>query len=205
MGQRKYGIILGILFSVPVMAEDLPLFLDPVLVDEPVIQPAEQPTIIHYTWDDFLLGKPCDEDFYSLQKLPFLSPKQQFLRDNMQTYCLGQRRERIWDELLATFRQCKKNLLIKKTVQGNGLFWGYIKALPYFLFDLHNTHPNGNTLGNTLDFIQNAIQNKEPQKVLSLMQNLSTNEQLIFNPLFNEASVLVDFQNALKMKGLNLE
>ena len=74
---------------------------------------------------------------------------------------------------------------------------GYIKAIPYYLFNIHNQHPQGGTLSAKLDRIQNAIQNKNPEQVILLMQDLSPNEQLFFMPLFNEANSLIDFKKLL--------
>ena len=74
---------------------------------------------------------------------------------------------------------------------------GYIKALPYYLFDIHNTQTTGSTLFAKLDKIQNAIEAKNPEEIVLLMQDLAPKEQLFFIPLFNEANALIDFKQAL--------
>ena len=194
---KRYWLIWGLLFSMPVMAEDIreEAFL---YDDASVIQSVEQPPKITYVWADFLQGKSCADDFNHLQQLPFLTQKEQALRDKMQTYCINQKQKVVWSDLLNTFRQCKKNLLINKILKENDVFIGYIKAAPYYLFDIHNTNPNDNTLTGKLDLIQNAIQNKEPEKILIKMQELSPSDQLYLSAVFNDASSLVDFQKALQ-------
>ena len=179
---KKYGIILGILFSIPVWAYD--------------IQEVQIGRMATYTWSDFLEGKSCTEDFNQLNTLDFISPKQQFLKDKMQTYCMGN--ITVWDTLLSSFRQNKKALLMDRILKENGLVMGYIKTIPYQLVDIHNTHPIGADLSSKLDRIQNAIQSKNPEQVVLLMQDLSPNEQLFFMPLFNESNTLIDFKNALQ-------
>ena len=208
MKLKKYWLIWGLLFSIPVMAEDLKLNFSDSLSDfsqensqlvletaQPVESVAMKTT---YTWDDFLMGKSCNEDFHLLETLPFLSQDQQLLKDKMRFYCIGEKRNLVWSDLLNTFRQNKKNLLINKILKENGTVLGYVKAIPYFLLDIHNTSPKGNTLNDKLDLIQNAIQNKEPGRVLVEMQKLSAEDQLYLSTVFNEAGALIDFQTALQ-------
>lgn len=184
---KRFGILLGLMFSIPVLAQSA--------IDIPLLGAEKSDFHSTYTWADFLQGKSCREDFNALQQLSFLSPQQQALRDKMQTYCQGQ--VGAWDTLLSLFRQNKKALLIDQTLQENGPFMGYIKALPYYLFDIHNTQATGSTLFAKLDKIQNAIEAKNPEEVVLLMQDLSPKEQLFFIPLFNEANALIDFKQAL--------
>ena len=197
---KKYWVILGVLLPGLAGAEDLSIDLpsNQSIEYQESVQPVEQNLGITYTWEDFLKGKSCDEDFHLLEELPFLSQDQQLLKSQMQTYCVLQKKNTIWSDLLTTFRQGKKNLLINKTLKENGTYLGYIKAIPYFLLYIHNTNPKGNSLNDKLDLIQNAIQNKEPGKVLTEMQKLSAEDQLYLSAVFNESSALVDFQKALQ-------
>ena len=181
-------IVLGLwLFAYPVQAQEF-------LLEEALI-PDVSSFHLAYTWGDFLMGQNCLTALNQLQDISFLSEEQSRLKDKMQTYCVG--KITIWDTLLSLFRQNKKSLLIDKTLKENGSFMGYMKALPYYLVDIHNTKPTGTDLSAKLDKIQNAIQNKNPEEVVLLMQDLSPNEQLFFMPLFNEASSLIDFKKAL--------
>lgn len=185
---KKYAIIMGLIFSIPVFAQSV--------IDIPLLEEEKsdfQPT---YTWADFLQGKSCQDDFKALQQLPFLSPAQQALRDKMQTYCVG--KIGVWNSLLTIFHQNKKALLIDKVLKENGHYLGYIKALPIYLFDIHNTQSTGTGLLTKLDKIQNAVQAKDPEGIVLLMQDLSPNEQLFFMPLYNEANALIDFKQALQ-------
>ena len=207
MKRKYFGVLLGavclITSNVLAQAVDEELVLEEtqeknILPDIPSVQ-------LTYTWADFLQGKSCLNDFNRLNALDFISQRQQFLKDKMQMYCIGQKKDTAWSDLLVTFRQCKKNLLINKTLKENGVFWGYIKSAPYFLFDIHDTVPNGNTLNGKLDLIQNAIQNKEPEKVLLEMQNLQPEDQLYLTAVFNEAGSLVDFRQALSGSEVNYD
>jgi len=148
-----------------------------------------------YTWSDFLMGKSCRQHLIHLQNLPFATNDQENLKKQMQTYCLDS--EGLWKDLLISFRRSKKDLLVNQTLNENS-FVRYLKVVPLLLFDLHMSHPSGNTLLAQLDRIQNAIRNKNPEQVLELMQNLSPNQQLFLMPIFNEAASLVDFQKALE-------
>ena len=197
---KKYWVVLGVLLPGFAIAEDLSIDLpsNQSVVYQEIAQPVEQSVGITYTWNNFLMGEPCDKDFHLLEALPFLSQDQQLLKDKMQTYCVSPKKSGVWSDLLTTFRQGKKNLLVNKTLKENGTFLGYIKVIPYFLLDIHNTSPKGNSLDDKLDLIQNAIQNKEPEKVLTEMQKLSPSEQLYLSAIFNEASALVDFQKVLQ-------
>ena len=201
MRQKRYWILWGLLFSLPVIANDL---VSPYNVNyaDGVYQGTNdsvgQSVQISYVWSDFLQGKSCNDDFNRLNTLEIISQKQQFLKDKMQAYCITQKKGTIWSGLLSTFRKSKKNLLIDKILKEEGTFWKYAKVVPYFLFDIHNTHPVGNTLNDKLDLIQNAIQNKDPEMVLLQMQELSPVEQLYLNSVFNEISILLDFKNALE-------
>ena len=199
---KKYAIILGLLFSIPVLAQEVQeenligtLIIPP---EQPVlrIEEDEKILLLNYTWADFLQNKSCQDDFNQLQQLPFLSSEQQSLKDKMQTYCVG--KIGAWDSLLTLFRQNKKALLIDKALQEKSTFMGYIKALPYYLFDIHNTQATGSTLFAKLDKIQKAISAKNPEAVVLLMQDLSPKEQLFFISLFNEANALIDFKVALQ-------
>lgn len=184
-----YGALMGIFFWVyPVMAQEFLLETQP---EAPVYQ-------ITYTWGDFLSGKSCLYEFNQFQQLAFLSQEQQFLKDKMQTYCV--REIGVWNTLSTLFRQNKKALLIDTTLRENGSIMGYLKVLPFYLFDFHNMQPKGLDLFSKLDKIQNALQMKNPDQVILLMQNLSPNEQLFFMPLFNEVNALIDFKDALNGK-----
>ena len=198
---KKYiwGVLLSFL-CFPVGAEDLDLVVleDSSAELKNIVQPVGQLEKITYTWDDFLQGKSCQDDFNRLQKLDFISQEQQFLKDKMQAYCITLKRDTVWMDLLNVFRQSKKNLFVNKILRENGTFFGYIRALPYFLVDVHNTHPTGNALKDKLDSVQNAIQNKEPEEVLTKIQDLAVEDQLYLNTIFNEAGALLDFKNALK-------
>ncbi len=186
-GRYLWIFFLGVCLGVhPVSAQE---FL--VAEFEPQI-PVFQPS---YTWGDFLVGQSCITDFNQLQNLPFLSEKQTQLKEKMQTYCVGQ--ITVWDTLSTFFHQNKKALLIEKTLKENDSLLGYVKALPYYLFDIHNIKPMGTGLLVQLDKIQNALKNKDPEQIVFLMQDLSPNEQLFFMSLFNEASSLIDFKKLL--------
>jgi len=188
MRQFLGKIALGIwLFAYPVQAQEF-------LLEEALI-PDAFPFRLTYTWGDFLMGQNCRTALNQLQEIPFLSEEQSRLKDKMQTYCVG--KITVWNNLLTLFRQNKKALLIDKVLKENSTVLGYIKALPYYLFDIHNTKPTGTDLSARLDKIQNAIQNKNPEEVVLLMQDLSPKEQLFFMSLFNEASSLIDFKKAL--------
>ena len=88
--------------------------------------------------------------------------------------------------------------MLEHFVNENGRFMGYIKAMPFLLFDWHNKNPEGHHLFATLDKIQNTIQHKNPQATLQQMQNLSPEQQLFLMPVFNMATDLLNFQDALK-------
>ena len=133
--------------------------------------------------------------FAELQKSPFLSVQQEELKNKFQKYCIG--RISIWESLLDTFCQNKKALLIYETLQQNGRWMGHIKTLRYYLFDIHALRPIGNDLSAQLDKIQNAIQNKDMNGVVHLMQNLSPKQQLFLMPVFNMATDLLDFKELL--------
>ena len=187
---RKYflEIFVGLgMFVLPAFAQD---FLLETLSETNI--PAFHLT---YTWNDFLMEDSCLSDFDQLKTLPFLSEEQRQLQTKMETYCVG--KINAWKNLLTLFRQNKKALLINKTLTQNGPVMGYIKAVPYYLIDIHNTQPVGDDLFAKLDRIENAVQNKNPQQVVLLMQDLSANEQLFFMPLFNEVSNLIDFKKML--------
>lgn len=203
---KKCVIIFGLLFSVPIFAQEIQN-MD--LTDQLVVL-SEQPIVhvpgpekillptVSYTWADFLQGKSCQDDFDQLQQLPFLSPEQRSLKDKMQIYCVKE--IKIWKTLLSLFRQNKKTLLIDNTLKKNGSFMGYVKAIPYYLLDIHHTRPVNADISSKLDKIQNAIEAKNPEQVVLLMQDLSPKEQLFFISLFNEATALIDFEQALSKK-----
>ncbi|MGN0919721.1 MAG: hypothetical protein ACI4OR_03070 [Alphaproteobacteria bacterium] len=188
--KQKYlwGLVLGVsLLTSSLQAQEL-------LLEE--VKTAEIPVFhLTYTWGDFLMGNSCSADFNQLKILPFLSEQQRFLQDKMEVYCV--KKITVWDSLLIQFRQNKKALLKDKMIKENGPFLGFLKALPYDLFDIHHYQPKGDTLFAQLDRIQNAIQDKNPEQVIFLMQSLSPNDQLFLMPLFNEASRLIDFKKAL--------
>ncbi len=191
---KKYfwGILCGgCLLSHPLFAQEFLLET----ISESVSEPEIPAFHLSYTWGDFLMEKSCLVDFNQLQSLPFLSQEQRTLRDKMQTYCVN--KITVWDTLLKLFRQNKKALLIHKTLKENGQIVGYVKALPYYLFDVHDQAPAGNSLRAKMDRIQNAIHTKNPEQITHLMQDLSPDEQLFFMPLFNEANTLIDFKEAL--------
>ena len=102
---------------------------------------------------------------------------------------------------MITFRQNKKDLLINEKLKEGETILRYLKVIPLVFFDVHKTHPVGQTLQAQLDRIQNAIQNKDPEAVLLLMQDLLPAQQLFLMPLFNEAQRLTDFKNMLEKKG----
>ena len=144
----------------------------------------------------FFTNKSCKSSFHQLDKAAFLNEKQTILKDQLQKYCL--KKITIWESLLDNFRQNKKTLLIERTLKENGILLGYIKALPYRLFDWHNKTPTGISLNAKLDRIQNAILEKDLEGVLNLMQDLTIQEQLSFISVFNEANNLVDFHKSLE-------
>ena len=165
------------------------------LVSESVVQPVESDFQLTYTWGDFLTGLSCQDDFNRLQKEPFLTARQEERKAQLQKYCVG--KVTVWETLLTTFHQNKKALLVDESLKQNGRLWGYVKALPYFLFDVHFGHPTGEGLAAQLDRIQNALQAKNPQEVIQLMQKLSPQQQLFLMPVFNGAVDLLNFQDLL--------
>ena len=188
--QQKYvwKVVLGLwLLTTPVQAQEF-LLEESLVPNVPLFR-------LTYTWGDFLMENSCLTDFNRLEDLAVLSEEQNGLRDKMQTYCAG--KITVWDNLLLLFRQNKKALLIDKVSKENTSFIKYVKVLPYYLFNIHNQHPQGEGLSAKLDRIQNAIQNKNPEQVILFMQALSPNEQLFFMPLFNEANSLIDFKKIL--------
>ncbi|MBO7483757.1 MAG: hypothetical protein J6T55_01375 [Alphaproteobacteria bacterium] len=194
------GIVLGMMV--------LPLWAQGIVPDEEdIIVSIEQPEQVTYTWNDFVMDKPCSDDFYRLQNLPFLSQKQQQLKDKMQTYCLGYTNARgqlkytAWDNLLNTFRQNKRVLLLNKKQKENGKIWGAIKAIPTLLFDVYQRNPQQENLANKLDYIQEAIYQKDPNQVMMRMQLLLPDEQILLTAVFNEARALADFKEVLAEGG----
>ncbi len=194
------GIVLGMMV--------LPLWAQGIVPDEEdIIVSIEQPEQVTYTWNDFVMDKPCFDDFYRLQNLPFLSQKQQQLKDKMQTYCLGYTNARgqlkytAWDNLLNTFRQNKRVLLLNKKQKENGKIWGTIKAIPTLLFDVYQRNPQQENLANKLDYIQEAIYQKDPNQVMMRMQLLLPDEQILLTAVFNEARALADFKEVLAEGG----
>ena len=184
--------ILGLLLASPLWAEEAL----PEVQQSEIIVPIEVPEQMHYTWADFFLVLPCFDDFNYLQMLPFLSQEQQILKTKMQEYCIGDMKY-IWGNLVKDFRTGKKKVLINKTLKENGTFWGYVKALPYFLFDVYYLQQSGNPFND----IQTAIYQKDPQKMVDLIKALPSDEQVFFLPVFNEAQALVDLKRALE--GIN--
>ena len=76
---KKYGIILGVLFSIPVFAQEVQEAETLVLPSvETFVLPTESEKQVSYTWVDFLEGKTCQEDFNRLNAMSFLSQKRQF-------------------------------------------------------------------------------------------------------------------------------
>ena len=149
-----------------------------------------------YTWSDFLMGKSCSS-FLNGKQTEAISTS---LTQMMHSYC-AQQPIRAWADLLTTFRQNKRDLLINETLKKGHPFFRYLKVLPILLFDVSHLSPTGQTLSDQLDRIQQAIQNKDPEQVLFLMQDLSPNQQLFLLPVFNEAQRLFDFQKLLQGKG----
>ena len=145
-----------------------------------------------YTWSDFLMGKSCEDDATILDQSGTFNKLKH-------TYCMGP--IHAWEDLLITFRQNKKDLLINEKLKEGETILRYLKVIPLVFFDVHKTHPVGQTLQAQLDRIQNAIQNKDPEAVLLLMQDLLPAQQLFLMPLFNEAQRLTDFKNMLEKKG----
>ena len=197
MKKRRLGLsfflCIGVLFSNEVLSQDI-------LSDDnflPIVQEVV-PDVpkINYTWSDFLIGESCQDDYTLLDGLPFLTPEQESLKSKMMTYCLSS--VSIWDDLRKIFRQSKKNLLINQSMKEEWFVIRYIDALPYYLMDIHRTNPQGDSLQDKLDRIQNALDDKKLDKVLVLMQDLSPNQQLFFMSLFNEISQLLDFKQELR-------
>ena len=203
---KKYILVMLILgLALPSLGQLEPLeVVSQETVEEEVILPSatysEEEVIpsfnVTYSWGDFLMGKTCTEDFEELQTNPFLTESQEILKNKFQKYCLGE--ITIWKTVLETFYQNKKALLIHECLQKNGRWLGYVKALPYFLFDIHMLNPTGNDLNARLDRIQNAIQSKDPTMVIELIQDLSPEQQLFLMPHFNMVKDLLDFKDLLK-------
>lgn len=192
----KFFLCVGILFSKDVLAQD-------VLIEEevaPVVQEmiSDAPKI-NYTWSDFLVRESCRDDFALLEGLPFLTPEQEKLKSEMMTYCLSD--ISVWDNLKKIFKQNKKSLLMNQVAKEESFIIRYVKVLPLYLLDIHNTDPKGNKLQDKLDRMQNAIDDKKLEKVLVIMQDLSASQQLFFMPLFNEITQLLDFKQELEKGG----
>ena len=173
--------------SVSAMAQEV---LPEMSVSPVADEPAEQ--LITYTWSDFLMGKSC-EDVFS-------SPNESYttaLNKLADTYCANP--VQAWDNLLVIFRQGKKDLLVNEALKENHL--RYLKVIPLLFFDVYHRSPKGQTLADRLDRIQQAIQNKDPDRVLFLMQDLSPTQQLFLMPLFNEARQWADFKKMLEEGG----
>ena len=188
----KFFLCIGIFISSDALSQD-------VFEEENIAQVVQEtaPNLkINYTWADFLVGDSCQEDFTALNELPFLTPEQEKLKNEMSTYCFAG--VSVWDDLKTVFRQSKKSLLLNQAMTEEWFIMRYVRALPVYLFDIHHTTPKGDTLEDKLDKIQNVIENKKPEKVLVLMQDLSPNQQLFFMPLFNEVTQLLDFKRELR-------
>ena len=162
------------------------------------IQELSPKKVIQYQWADFLMGKTCSDDFNYLENQSFLTSNQEKLKLSMQDYCLG--KMNVWNHLLMTFYSNKKNLLIDKTLKKNGPIMRYVKAVPYWLVNIHCFHPQGDSLTAKLDRIENAIQNRDPENVLFLIQDLTPQQQIFLISLFNEASQLIAFKKTLEQE-----
>ena len=195
MGKKKlffkFFLCVGILFSNEVLSQEIELQEDAPVVQKVIFDTPE----INYTWADFLIGESCRDDFALLSGLPFLTPEQEKLKNEMTTYCLSS--VSVWDDLKKIFRQNKKSLLLNQNAKEEWFVIRYVKMIPIYLWDIHNANPRGHTLQDKLDKIQNAIDNKKLEKVLALMQDLSPSQQLFFMPLFNEITQLLDFKQDL--------
>ena len=209
---KKCFIILGIMFPLLAFAQEIQLdetkieddFLTPLVPQSvsdiqapPAIEVKQEPTLdIHYSWTDFLTAKSCTEDLKQFQKISFLSNEQKYLKELMENYCTSG--VSAWKKLLNIFRQGKKNLMIHSILSQDSSLIRYLKVIPYFLFDFHNMHPTDQTLASKLDKIQNAIQDKMPEQIIFLIQELSPNQQTFLVPLLNETNQLIDLKNALQ-------
>ena len=191
--------------SLPVWAQEI----QGVSVSEEFVRPSEpaimwpsepeQVIFTKYSWADFLSGESCQLDYTALNSVSFLTQEQEKLKNEMMSYCFSP--NAVWNSLKLTFRQNKKTLLMNQLQKNENFVMRYVKMLPLFLWDVHNTSPKGNTLTDNLDRIQIAIDDKRPEKVLTLMQDLSPNQQLFFMPLFNEVNRLIDFKQHLEREG----
>ena len=172
----------------------------PLCAQENFSESAQEPEqkIVQYQWADFLMGNPCSVDFNRLKEKSFLTKNQEKLKSAMQEYCVG--KTDVWDHLLITFYANKKNLLVDKTLKENGPIMRYIKVIPYWLVSIHKRYPTGDSLMAKLDRIENALQDRNPEKVLFLVQDLTPTQQIFLIPIFNEASQLVAFKKTLEQE-----
>ncbi len=142
-----------------------------------------------YTWQDFITGKKClTTDQFITQN----STQIDFIRSACQN-------QKIWGQWLHTFREDKKTLLIQTTMKEKSKYLKYLKVIPYLLFDMHNTQNKNSDIHGTLDQIETAILNRQPQKVLNLMTNIQdANMQLDLHNTLLETEKLIKIQNLLE-------
>ena len=186
---KKTYVFFLLMLALPALGQEAPMRSDEVL------SPVESDFQLTYTWGDFLMGLSCRDDFNRLQQEPFLTDRQEEQKVQLQKYCVG--KVTAWETLLTTFHQNKKALLVDESLKQNGRLLGYVKALPYFLFDVHFMYPTGGGVSAELDRIQNALEAKNPQEVIQLMQKLSPQQQLFLMPVFNGATDLLNFKDLL--------
>ena len=128
---------------------------------------SSQPLPIYYTWTDFLAKKDCLPFVKSLET----NSEHQDLYQNLKSYCLNNNGQ-FWDDLLGTFRKEKRTLLINQTLNQGKSYVRYLKALPYFLFDIQDTKSFGNQPKNILDKIEQAIIDHQIETSASLVDTL---------------------------------
>ena len=155
----------------------------------------EEPVQIYYTWENFLNGENCSDQFAQLKGQDFLSEEEQTFMSLMGRYCAKE--VNIWSSLLSTFRQNKKALLMDLTSKEKSFVNKYLKKVLYALVDIHKKTPTGDDIHATLDRIENAIQEKNVEEVEGLISDLPDHQRLFLIPLLNETEQLINFKQML--------
>lgn len=158
---------------------------------EPVVaQKPDNRTVLLNLYNDFILGRSCEETFR--EAVPFLSID---LQKGLTRFCLND--NTVFTDLINHFKTCKKKAMRTYHLTADPSWKGKIKAGLAHLVDVHRLKPTGTDVPAVLDLAQNALTDKNVEESVRLIDTLPDAVQTDFIPFVKEADFFINTQNEL--------